>query len=609
MEARPGTVVAALEAAAREHGPRPALHFRRAGAWRSLTWGEYRDRALTAGRGLAALGLEPGRGVAILSANRPEWVFAAVGAVAAGGIPAGLYVTSAPEQWLHVVGHAGATVAIVENREFLDRFAPLRERLPDLRCVVLIDGADGEPAGEGVVSWDELLRRGREAPPGELERRVAAQKPDDLATLIYTSGTTGPPKGVMLSHRNLTWTAAAVAEAFDERPDDAILCYLPLGHVAEQMVSVHAPMVRGAGVWFAESLDRLAEALRDVHPTVFFSVPRVWEKMQAAIQEAGRRAPGWKRRLGAWARRVGLAAGRAEQQGRRRPLLYPLAERLVFRRVRERIGLDRARLCLSGAAPISGDTLEFFLSLGIPILEIYGQSECSGPTTFSLPGSYRTGRVGTPMPGTELRIADDGEILIRGPHVFLGYRGDPEGTGETVDGDGWLHTGDVGRIDEEGFLAVTDRKKELIITSGGKNVGPQVIEVELQRMPAVERAVVVGDGRRYLAALLTLDPERLESAAEAAGSEARDPEGAAACPRFRAALERQVEEINSRLARFETIKRFAVLPGPLTVEAGELTPTLKLKRRVIHRNYADEIEALYGDDPSAGVAVGKASAD
>lgn len=607
MEARPGTVVAALEAAAREFGPRPALHHRRGGEWRSVTWTEYRDRALTVGRGLAALGLEPGRGVAILSANRPEWFFAAVGTIAAGGIPAGLYTTSAPEQWLHVVGHAGATVAIVENRAFLERFSALRERLPELRRVVLIEGAGGDAAGEGVVAWDELLARGREAPARELERRVAAQAPEDLATLIYTSGTTGPPKGVMLSHRNLTWTAAAVAEAFDERPDDAILCYLPLGHVAEQMVSVHAPMVRGAGVWFAESLDKLAESLRDVRPTVFFSVPRVWEKMQAAIQEAGRKAPGWKRRLGAWARGVGLAAGRAEQRGGRRPLLHPLAERLVFRAVRARIGLDRARLCLSGAAPISTDTLEFFLSLGIPILEIYGQSECSGPATFSLPGRYRTGRVGTPMPGTEIRIAEDGEILVRGPHVFMGYRGDREGTGETVDADGWLHTGDVGRIDEDGFLAVTDRKKELIITSGGKNVGPQVIEVELQRIPAVERAVVVGDGRRYLTALLTLDPERVAAVAEGAGSDARDVAAAAACPRFLAALERQVAEVNSRLARFETIKRFSVLPEALTVEAGELTPTLKLKRRVIAKRYAERIEALYRGDEPGGVPVGAPS--
>jgi len=590
MAAQPGTVIAALEAAARAHGPRPALHFRRGGAWRAVTWSEYREQAFAVARGLIALGLEPGRGVVVLSANRPEWFLTGIGAIAAGGVPAGLYTTSAPEQWLHVAGHAGAALAIIENPDLLARFAPLRDRLPELRSVVLIEGEAGEG---GVVPWAELLARGREAPVAELERRIAAQRPEDLATLIYTSGTTGPPKGVMLSHRNLTWTARAVAAAFAEQPDDAILCYLPLGHVAEQMVSVHAPMVEGASIWFAESLDKLAESLRDIRPTVFFSVPRVWEKMQAAIEDAGRRNPRWKRKLAAWARKVGLAAGYADQRGKRRPRLYPLAEKLVFARVRERLGLDRARLCLCGAAPISRDTLEFFLSLGIPILEIYGQSECSGPATFSLPGRYRTGRVGTVAPGTELRIAGDGEILVRGPHVFLGYRGDPEGSREAVDGEGWLHTGDVGALDEEGFLSVTDRKKELIITSGGKNVGPQVIEVELQRIPAVAQAVVVGDGRRYLAALLTLDPERLPAAAAAAGSPARDPEAAAACPRFRAALEREVEEVNARLARFETIKRFAVLPRLLTVDAGELTPTLKLKRRVIYRHYAAEIESLY----------------
>ncbi len=592
MAAPPDTVTAALEAAAREHGARPALHFRCGGAWRALSWTEYRDQAFAVARGLVALGLPPGRGVVILSANRPEWFLAGIGAIAAGGVPAGLYTTGAPEQWLHVAGHAGAVVAIVENRDFLARFAPLRERLPELRSVVLIEGEGG---ADGVVPWAELLARGREAPAAELERRVAAQRPEDLATLIYTSGTTGPPKGVMLSHRNLTWTARAVAAAFAERADDAIFCYLPLGHVAEQMISVHAPMVEGAGIWFAESLEKLAGNLRDVRPTVFFAVPRVWEKMQAAIQDAGRRRPGWQRKLAGWARGVGLAAGYADQRGERRPRLYPLARKLVLARVRERLGLDRARLCLCGGAPIARDTLEFFLGLGIPILEIYGQSECSGPATFSPPGRYRTGRVGTVVPGTELRVADDGEILVRGPHVFSGYRGDPEGSREAVDEEGWLHTGDVGALDAEGFLAVTDRKKELLITSGGKNVGPQVIEVELQRIPAVAQAVVVGDGRRYLAALLTLDAERVAAAAAAAGSAAHDAAEAAVCPLFRAALEREVEEVNARLARFETIKRFAILPKLLTVDAGELTPTLKLRRRVIYRHYAAEIEALYRD--------------
>jgi long-subunit acyl-CoA synthetase (AMP-forming) len=383
-----------------------------------------------------------------------------------------------------------------------------------------------------------------------------------------------------------------------------VISYLPLSHIAEQIVSLHTPVVRGCCTWFAESLEQLGENLREVRPQFFFAVPRVWEKIQAKMQAAGAQAPPLRRRLVGWARRQGLAGGYAEQGRGSRPGMYGVAQKLVFAKVRERLGLDRARVCSTSAAPISLDTLEFFLSLGIPIYEVYGMSECTGPTTFSVPGRFRTGKAGFCMAGAELKTAEDtGEICMRGPHVFLGYYKQPEATAETLDAEGWLHSGDVGTIDGDGFLQVTDRIKELLITSGGKKVPPQVLEGKLKSIPGVGQAVAIGDRRNYITALLALDPERLPAALATAASPARTAEEAASCPTFRAFLEQEVEKVNATLGRFESIRRFAVLPQPLTVERGELTPTMKLKRRVVHDHYKAEIGALYAEPPAgAGLA-------
>jgi long-subunit acyl-CoA synthetase (AMP-forming) len=323
-------------------------------------------------------------------------------------------------------------------------------------------------------------------------------------------------------------------------------------------------------------------------------VPRVWEKMQAAMQAAGAQAGPLRRRLVRWARRQGLAAGRAAQEGRRPPLLHGLARRLVFAAVRRRLGFDRARLCGVSAAPVGVPTLEFFLSLGLPVMEVYGMSECTGPATISLPAAFRLGYAGRALPGTEVRLAGDGEILVRGPHVFLGYFKDEAATRETLDGEGWLHTGDVGEIDAEGYLRVTDRKKELLITSTGKKVAPQPIETRLRAIPGIGHAVAVGERRSYVAALLTLDRQRLAEATAEAGSAARDVAEALVCPRLRAFLEGRVEEVNRSLARYESVRRFELLPEEFTVDGGELTPTLKLKRRVVYEKYAQAIERLFG---------------
>jgi long-chain acyl-CoA synthetase len=586
----PETVVEVLERTARQHAGRPAMRVKLGGRWQTTSWKEYHDQALLAARGFLKLGLDPGQGVVILGHNRPEWFLADVAAIAAGGLPAGIYTSSTPEQCLYIAGHAEAAVAVVEDETHLATFLAIRDRLPRLRAIVMMTGASDAP---GVHAWQGLLEMGTGVAEEDLQARLAAQKPDDVCTLIYTSGTTGPPKAVALTHRNLVWTAAQVAAIYRVTADDELLSYLPLSHIAEQIVSLHAPMAAGGCSWFAESLEKLRDNLVEVRPHMFLAVPRVWEKIQGAIQTAGAQNSGLKKTIAAWARGVGTRAGRAEQEGRPRPLLHPLARRLVFSRVRQRLGLDRARVLATSTAPISLETLDFFQSLGMPILEVYGMTECTGPTTASTAERYRLGSVGWAMPGTELRIAEDGEALIRGPHVFKGYFKSPEATAEALDAEGWLHSGDIGVLDDQGFLRITDRKKDLLITSGGKNVGPQILEGKLRQIPAISQAVVVGDRRNYLAALLTLDPQRAPQEAEKAGSPFRAPAELAGCPVFRGYLERQIDAVNASLARYETIKRFAILPAELSVEAGELTPTMKLKRKAVNQKYAAEIESLY----------------
>jgi long-subunit acyl-CoA synthetase (AMP-forming) len=584
------TMLGIFDATARAHAERPAMARKRAGAWERTSWSEYADAVARAGRGLVALGVQQGQGVVILAANRPEWFIANVAAQAIGALPAGIYTNSTPEQCRYIAEHAEAVVAVVEDNSALQQLEAAGGRPGGLRHVVLMDGAPGQ---EGSLSWAELLALGGPVHEAEAARRARAVGPEDVATLIYTSGTTGHPKAVMLTHQNLAFIARKAQEILPVGADDRLISYLPLSHIAEQVVSHLLSMATGACVSFAESLEKLPENLREIRPHIFLGVPRVWEKIQAGIQAAGAQASPLRRRIAAWARRVGAEAGRATQEGRPRPWSYGIAARLVFSKVRARLGFDDIRMLVVSAAPIARETLDFFQSLDLPIMEVYGMSECCGPTTMSLPSRYRLGRAGYAIPGTELEIAEDGEVLIRGPHVFKGYYKNDEATREAMDAEGWLHSGDVGDIDAQGFLGVTDRKKELIITSGGKNIAPQHLEGKLKQIPAVSQAVAIGDRRPYVVALLTLDPGRVAAEAERAGSPARTAVAAASCPIFKAYVERQVAEVNHGLARYETIKRFALLPEELSVESGELTPTLKLKRRVIHERHRETIEALY----------------
>jgi long-subunit acyl-CoA synthetase (AMP-forming) len=579
-----------FENTVRKYGHQVALRTKRNGRWEGKTWRSYYDDTRRVAKAFIRLGLEPKKGVSLIGYNCPEWLIADVAAIFCGGYPAGIYTTSSPEQVRYIAHHSDSQIAVAENAQQAKKFLEVRDRLPHLLAIVQMHG---KPEDERVISWEQMLELGKDVSDDALDARLSPQKEDDVCTLIYTSGTTGDPKAVMISHRNITWTAETLIKTLDFSSDEQTISYLPLSHIAEQMLTIHGPMMMGSSIAFAESIEKLGDALREIRPTLFMGVPRVWEKMQAKMQAGLDAAPPMRKKLAAWARDVGLRAGYADQKHGRRPALYPLADKLVYSKVRERLGLDRARVCVTSAAPISKDTLEFFLSFGIPILEVYGMSECTGPATYSPPENYRTGKCGLVFPGAELKIAEDGEVCMRGPHVFKGYLKDPDSTRAALDDEGWLHSGDIGTIDEDGFLQITDRKKDLLITAGGENVAPQVIEGLLKGIPVIAQAVVLGDRQRYLAALVTLDPERLGEETKIAGSPARTSNEAASCKIFRAHLERQIETVNGKLARVQTIKRFAVIPGEFSVDGGELTPTMKIRRKVVNEKYKAEIASLY----------------
>jgi long-subunit acyl-CoA synthetase (AMP-forming) len=589
-----------------KYGERAALRVKSGGSWKTTTWREYGRDVRLAARALMKLGVQRGQGVSLIGQNSPEWLIADVGAIFAGAMPAGIYTTNSHEQVRYITDHCEAKVSFADTAAQVAKFVAEKDRMPRLEVVVQMTGKPAADAGGGklrVLGWGEFLALADGVTESELEARLKEQKPDDVCTLIYTSGTTGEPKAVMITHTNVVWTASSLLDALKLGPDEVSISYLPLSHIAEQTLTIHGPMAMGSVVYFAESIEKLGDNLAEVRPTVFMGVPRVWEKIQAKMQAAGAKAPPMRKKLVAWARKTGLAGGFAEQRGEKKPLLFPVAKKIVFDKVRERLGLDRARLCVTSAAPISRDTLEFFLALGIPLLEVYGMSECTGPGTYSPPDRYRTGKCGVCLPGAEIKLAEDGEICMRGKHVFKGYLKDPESTANALDADGWLHSGDIGTIDAEGFLQITDRKKDILITAGGENIAPQVLEGHLKGIPVVAQAVVIGDRRKYLSALVTLDPERVKTEAELAGSPARSVDDAAKCDLFRRHLEKQIETVNEKLARVQTIKRFTIIAQEFTIDGGELTPTMKVKRKVVNEKYKIEIEALYPPEPGEGASA------
>ena len=586
------TIMEAFNETSGNFGDRVALKFKTGGQWKETSWKDYYHQVRITARAFMALGLEKGKAVNILGNNCPQWFISDLAGVFAGAVPGGIYTTSSPDQCHYIASHSDANIAVVENADQLTKFKKIKDRLPELKAIVLMNGSDPD---DMVYAWNQLPELAEKISEKALEERITAQKPDDGCTLIYTSGTTGNPKGVMITHDNITWTAQQVINMIHGNHEDQIISYLPLSHIAEQVVSLYVPCLMGCTVWFSESLDKLGENLAEVRPTLFVGVPRVWEKIQAKMMAAGAQNSPLKKKIAAWARKQGLAGGYADQEGKPKPFFYDLADKLVFSKAREKLGFNHCRLFISTAAPISMDSLEFFLSLGIPLTEVYGMSECTGPGTLSLPEpfKYRTGWAGPAVTGTDIKIAEDGEVLMKGRHVFKGYFKNDAATAETIDQDGWLHSGDVGKIDEKGFLKITDRKKELIITAGGENISPQFLEGKLKSIPVVANAVVIGDRRKYMTALFTLIPENLDQELNKAGSPAKNMMEAAKCLKFRAYLQQQLDEVNATVSRVQAIKKFTILPDEFSVEGDELTPTMKLKRRIINTKYAKEIAEMY----------------
>jgi long-chain acyl-CoA synthetase len=574
---------------------RPALWSKRDGGWQPTSWRQYAQRVKDFALGLLALGFKPKQALVVLGFNREEWVVADLAAMAVGGVAVGLYTTSSAEQLGWIAAHCEATIAIVENAAALDKLQSVRGSLPALKHVVVMTGA---ARGEGVRSYDDVLALGAKGDDAEFYERLEALQPGDLAQLIYTSGTTGIPRGVMLSHRNLCWTTVHLSLCHPMTEDDVLLSYLPLSHIAEQVCTIYGPVLNGLQVYFAESFEKLPENLAEVRPTIFFGVPRVWEKFKAKADGALATQSRGRKRVLDWARRVARQY-HADVQAHRQPAVtlqgqYAAAQRLVFGPFKRRIGFDRTRVFATSAAPISRDVLEFFASFDIVLAEIYGQSEVTGPTSVSVADATKLGALGRPMPGVEVRIADDGEILVRGENVCLGYFKDQVGTDELLEG-GWLHSGDVGALDDEGFLSITGRKKELIVTSGGKKTSPANIEGLIKGIEPLGHALVIGERRNYLVALLALDEDRVPAFASHMGFPL-DAVALAAHGPFREWLARELDlKVNSKVARFETIKRFEVLPRDFSIAGGELTSTLKVRRKVCEQKYADVIGALYAD--------------
>ena len=579
--------------------PKPAL-MRRCTADGFDVWSgrelfeQVRDLSL----GLAALGVEPGSRVAVVSDSRPEWVIADLAILAAGAVTVPIYPTLPPAQVGYVLADAGAVAVVASDETQAAKVRAGRPDLPGLRTLLVIDAPADAPARERETTCAAVRAAGRERLMREdglaraWKEAASAIEPDRLATIIYTSGTTGDPKGVMLTHGAVIANLADVDTLVSVDDRDDALSFLPLSHAFERAV-VYQYLIKGSAVTFAESMETIARDMARVRPTVMTGVPRVYEKLQARVLENVAQASPLRQRLFRWALRVGGVCGAAARAGARPPLAarigYPLADRLVLSRVRERTG-GRLRLVLSGGAPLPVPVAEFLFAVGIPVLEGYGLTETAPVLTLNPEDAPRLGTVGKALPRVELRFADDGEILVRGPNVMRGYYGKPEETAAALEG-GWFHTGDVGRLDEAGYLVITDRKKELLVTASGKNVAPQPIEQQLRRRPLVGEALLVGDRRPFVAAIIVPDGAAL---AAAVGAPA-DADRSALVSRedVRRRFDAIVDAVNADLPRHEQIRKYALVPAELSVATGELTPTLKLKRRVVAARWRDEIEALY----------------
>ncbi len=590
----------------RTRGPQVILRQKELGIWRAVSWNDLGQSAREVGMGLVALGFQPGEVGSIQSNTNREWLYADLGILGAGGVSNGIYPTDAAAQTEYLLSDSGSVFVFVEDEEQLDKVLEVRERLPKLRKIIVFDM-------EGLRDFDDRQVMSLEAlralgadhhakNPALWESRLGTRQAEDLAILVYTSGTTGKPKGAMISHRNILATLDGYQDAFPQGPDDERMAFLPLCHIAERLGGQYHSLHAGAVLNFVENPETVPENVREISPTIFTAVPRVWEKFYSGVlirlKEAGR--------LQQWAYSVAIGVGYkvAALKEARKPVpaslrfAFWLARLLVLNNVRKVIGVHRTKVCITGAAPISPDLIRWYMALGVEMYEVWGQTESCGAITSNPAGKVKPGSIGPQMGHAEVKVSPEGELLARGAGVFMGYLNQPEKTAETLK-DGWLHTGDVGKVDEEGFFYITDRMKDIIITAGGKNITPSEFENQLKFSPYITDAVVIGDKRPYLVALVMVDHENVENFAQEQAIPFSNYASLCRRPEIIGLIQAEIDKVNKLFARVEQVKKFRLLETKLTAEDEELTPTMKLKRKLVNEKYKGLIEAMYSERAAA----------
>jgi long-chain acyl-CoA synthetase len=572
-----------------------AYRYKYGSDWKQVTWAEHQETCKKISKSLMALGIEKGDKVNILSQTRLEWIQVDMATVSIGAVIIGIYANNLADDCAYIINHSDASVLIVEDQDQLNKIFEVRDNLPNLKHIVIIDGASS--AEEGVISWQEFISKGNDIADEEFLARTVQLQPGEVASLVYTSGTTGIPKGAMITHQNLVFTSWSAVQCLLIKPHFETLLFLPLAHVFARII-VYVCLRAAVTINIAESIEKIMDNIKEVRPHFFASAPRLYERAYIVITSKPQDAGGIKYKLFKWALRVGYAVSRLQQQKKSASGLlafkHKLANRLVFSKIQAALGGNLV-YAVSGAAPLNKAVAEFFHACGILILEGIGMTENTSFSNVNRYQNYRFGTVGPPGPEIEQKIGPDGEVLFRGKNVMLGYYKNPEETAETIDKEGWLYTGDIGEIDEDGFLRITDRKKDIIVTSGGKNVAPQRVEKIMQTSRYISQVVVYGDRKKYLTGVVTLNQDQVREWATKQGLQYRSWEELYKHPKVVGLIDNEVEERNKSLSSFETLKKVLISPDEFSVESGEQTSTFKVKRKVVLEKYKDRLDALYDD--------------
>jgi long-chain acyl-CoA synthetase len=594
------TIVKLFRHRVQQLGKKIAMREKNYGIWEYFTWADYGNKAREIGMGLLGLGLNRGDVCSIVSDNNKEWLFTDMGILSSGGVTSGVYTTDSSKQLEYLITDSKTRFLFVENEEQLDKYLEVRGNTPTIEKVIVFN-PEGlhEFTDDQVIMMEDLYELGRahdKEHPNLWDLEIDKSKPEDLMVLIYTSGTTGPPKGAMISHRNSMYQIEAFDKILEINDQDEQLSFLPLCHILERLLTILVPLKSCGTVNFVEGPDTVPENIRELSPTTFIAVPRIWEKFYAAIELQVKDAT----RFGKWAYHTALKIGTRASACKinRKPIppylsaLYWIAKKTVLNNILRMMGLDRLRWAGTGAAPISPDLIGWYLSMGVEMFEAYGQTECCGVATANIIGNSKLGTVGQAIPGTDIKLSREGEILIRSPSVFLGYLNQPQKTLETLL-DGWLHSGDVGKMDDEGFVSITDRLKDIIITAGGKNISPSEIENQLKFSPYITDAVVIGDKRKYLTCLIMIDQENVEKHAQDNDIPYTNYASLCKAKEITELIWEETVKVNRRFARVEQIKKIRLIDQLLTAEDDELTPTMKLKRKFVNQKYEDLIVSMY----------------